>query len=214
MAVNITFDLYKTVKVIGKNEVEVYFKFSLPILLTSNNFIITISGVNTTLTVESINLTHYKVLVAYSATVQKATMTVRIVMGNRRLLAVVSSTINFTFDFTIVTFPPANFYPEETYNLHKILGILLKVISLATLALSLLSYIGVKRTPFYSIEALNLLVVIYVSQGYGLNDYIDWLGYVILNMKESTLISGIALPDCQCPKIDALRNFGHSDQFT
>lgn len=137
-------------------------------------------------------------------------MTVRIVMGSRRLMTTITATINYSFDFTLVTYPPANFYPQETYNLHQVLGMLLKIISLSTLVVSILSYIGIRRTPFYSIEALNLLVVLYVTQGYGLNNYIDWLGYVILNMKESTLISGVTLPDCQCPKIDALRNFGHS----
>jgi hypothetical protein len=148
---------------------------------------------------DAISLTDYKLTVSYTATIQKQKMTVVISLFSRRLLQerlLSTSYLNSQFDFTISTYPPAYYYPEPTVDLFALFSKLIKGLSIATLILALVCYIGKTRTVFYSIEATNLLVILYISQGFGLDQYIDWLGYTITNMKESTLIGGFSLNDC------------------
>lgn len=165
----------------------------------------------------AINLTNYKLNVNYAATIQKLKITVVISLYGRRLLEqrlLQTVYLNSSFDFTVNTYPPANYYPTQTIDLFDLFSKLIKAFSIASLVLAVGCYIGKKRTVLYSIELASLLVLIYISQGYGLDTYIDWLGYTITGMKECTLIGGFAFNDCRCPAEDFHSTYGYGDQFT
>ena len=189
--------------------------------MTSSNFQIRISNGNQTvpITVTStpLNLTHYKVAVDYAASVHKLRLTVVISLSSRRLLeSRLLQTVNvpLEFDFTINTYPPANYYPTQTIDLFALFSTLIRALSISSLAVAVGCYIGKKRTVIYSIETANLIVLVYISQGFGLNSYIDWLGSSITSMKECNLIGGFTFSDCRCPAEDFHQTYGYGDQLT
>lgn len=112
LAVNVVLELYKMEKVQGKNEARFSVRLNVPIRLTVKNFNVSIPGVNTTLSVNAINLTHYQLIIGYTATIQKSKMAIRMSLSSsRRLLLVTSTYVDLEFDFTVSTYPPSNFYP-------------------------------------------------------------------------------------------------------
>lgn len=206
LATNIKFELVKSAKVVGRNQILLYFVFSMPIRLTSSNFQITIGNgsatVSASVTATATNLTNYKLAIDYSSSIQSFKIGIVVSLFSRRLLeqrllqAIYS---NLTFDFSVNTYPPAYYYPTQTIDLFDLFSKVIKALAITSLLLAMGCYIGKGRIVYYSVEAANLLVLVYISQGFGLDSFIDWLGYTITNMKECTLIAGFALNDCRCP---------------
>jgi hypothetical protein len=219
LAVNVRLELYRTVKTQGRNQVVFYIRLNVPIRLTSNNFNITIPGIPLTSSIQPLNLTHYLLTLNYHQTIQRSKVSIRVsLFSSRRLLTqrLLASTayLDLEFDYTVSTYPPANYYPEEIVTMFDTFSVVLRVLAFVNLGLAIGCYFGVGRTVYYALETGNLLVVLYVSQGYGLDGFIDWLGYGIVSMKEATLIGGFSLGECSCPAEAFHGTFGYQDQFT
>lgn len=122
--------------------------------------------------------------------------------------------LDISFDYTVSTYPPANYYPDTILNIFDGFSAAIRGLALTNLVVAICCYFGVRKTVFYALETVNLLAILYVTQGYGLNGFIDWVGYSIVNMKEAALVGGFSIGDCICPADSFHATFGYQDQFT
>ena len=189
--------------------------------LTAQNMSVILSNnalVSSKLTAHSLIL--YEFAIIYNTSVQDTKFSLSLNIPRQSRLLLEDFSINprllqgapTSFTFSLSTYPPALYYSSSTNENFQRISTLLTVVCGITLALSVLGFLGIKKTVFYSIELFNLVVVIYVLEGLGMVGYVDWTTYTITGMKMFTLIGGWSLGTCDCAaKIQNI--FGYYDQF-
>jgi uncharacterized membrane protein len=143
-----------------------------------------------------VTLKDYRILVEYSKALQnsQATLQIALYKTSRRLLQTYVNYINFSFPIDISTFPPADFYEANTLEALTNGQFYLQAFSLITLILAVISSIFMlRRTVFYSIQAVSYIFVVFMTQGFALNKTVDWLEYVIYGLRSAALVGGFTI---------------------
>lgn len=62
-----------------------------------------------------------------------------------------------------------------------------------TLAICFLASFLFGKTVHYSIQTLNFVFLLFLTQGYAIDGLTDWLQYIIAGLKEASLIVGFTV---------------------
>jgi hypothetical protein len=90
-----------------------------------------------------------------------------------------------------------------------------RVVGLMTLAICVLASFLFGKTVHYSIQTLNFVFLLFLTQGYAIDGFTDWLQYIIVGLKEASLIVGFTGTYCtNCEDNSLNLRYGYQPLFS
>jgi hypothetical protein len=108
--------------------------------------------------------------------------------SRRRLLQ--SITLNFNTNFTITSFPPANYYEEQTMSTYATLQKIIYASAIVLLSLCLLNILFIKKTHIHIFLSASLPAQIFIIIGLVSEKYTDWIKWSLSGFDELAFIGG------------------------
>ena len=99
--------------------------------------------------------------------------------------------ITFSNEFTLDSYPPANYYPDTTLDRFNLLQSYMGSLSIALLVLCLI--LVPKRMHLHSLTLIYVPAQMYITYGLIPSSETDWIQYCTSTLKNAALIGGFSM---------------------
>jgi hypothetical protein len=122
--------------------------------------------------------------------------------SQNRLMSVSSIAFNTALELT--AFPPVDYYSSTEFQFFESAKTIIYYLALALLAVSL--FIFPTKTHLHSFTFSFIVAKVWLMFGLALEDKLDWVNFVLQDIKGFALIGGVSMGDC-CHKMSTFYEY-------